>query len=65
MYKKYAELRDKKGVTDYRVSSETGVSTATLSSWKNGVYTPKADKLLLLANYFGVPVTYFIGSDMK
>ena len=65
MYKKYAELRDKKGVTDYRVSSETGVSTATLSSWKNGVYTPKADKLLLLANYFGVPVTYFIGSDLK
>lgn len=60
MYKKYAELRDKKGVTDYRVSSETGVSTATLSSWKNGVYTPKADKLLLLANYFGVPVTYFL-----
>lgn len=61
MHRKYAELRDKKGVTDYRVAADTGISTATLSSWKKGSYTPKMDKLLILANYFGVPVTYFVG----
>ncbi len=59
MYKKYAELRDNAGLTDYRVSKDTGISTATLSSWKNGNYSPKFDKLLTLAKYFNVPVEYF------
>lgn len=59
MYLRYAALRDKKGITDYRVSKETGISTATLSNWKQGNYEPKLDKLLALAKYFGVSVEYF------
>ena len=59
MYKKYAELRDKRNITDYRVAADTGISTATLSNWKNGNYAPKFDKLLILAKYFDVPVEYF------
>lgn len=59
MYQKYLDLKDKKGVTDYRVSRETGVSTATLTNWKKGRYTPKFDKLLAIAKYFDVPVEYF------
>ena len=50
MYEKYAKLRDEKGITDYRVAADTGISTATLSNWKNGNYAPKFDKL---------PVEYF------
>ncbi len=60
MYARYAKLRDKKGMTDYRVSQETGISTATLSSWKNGKYTPKYEKLKKLADYFGVTINYFM-----
>ncbi|CCY11643.1 MAG: helix-turn-helix transcriptional regulator [Parabacteroides sp.] len=63
MYKKYAELRDNAGLTDYRVSKDTGISTATLSSWKNGNYSPKFDKLLTLAKYFNVPVEYFADEE--
>lgn len=59
MYLRYAALRDKKGITDYRVSKETGISTATLSNWKQGNYAPKLDKLLILAKYFDVSVEYF------
>ena len=59
MYEKYAKLRDEKGITDYRDAADTGISTATLSNWKNGNYAPKFDKLLILAKYFGVPVEYF------
>lgn len=65
MYRKYAELRDKRGVTDYRVSLDTGISTATLSNWKAGNYSPKFDKLLILAKYFGVPVEYFAEEDKE
>ena len=57
MYQKYVALREKAGVTDYEVAKNTGVSTATLSNWKAGKYTPKINKLQKIANYFGVPVT--------
>lgn len=60
MYKKFAELLDKTNKTAYQVSKDTGISTATLSSWKKGEYTPKLDKLKLLADYFGVSIEYFI-----
>lgn len=57
MYKVYERLRNERGMTDYQVSQETGISTATLSSWKTGRYTPKVDKLLLIAKLFNVTVT--------
>ena len=60
MYKKFAELLAKTNKTAYQVSKDTGISTATLSSWKKGEYTPKLDKLKLLADYFGVSIEYFI-----
>lgn len=56
MYKKYLELKEKSGVTDYEVAKRTGVSTSTLTNWKYGRYTPKTDKLKKLADYFGVPL---------
>lgn len=59
MYKKYARLRDEKGVTDYRVSIDTGITKSTFSDWKNGRSNPKVDKLKILANYFGKPIEYF------
>lgn len=64
MYQKYATLRDKAGVTDYEVAKNTGVSTATLTNWKYGRYTPKIDKLQKLADYFGVAVTYFLDNTV-
>lgn len=64
MYEKFQLLLDETNKTSYQVSKDTGISTATLSSWKNGMYTPKADKLMILARYFHVPVEYFL-SDQK
>ena len=59
MYGRYVALREKKGVTDYRVAVETGITKSTFSDWKSGRSVPKADKLLSLAKYFDVPVDYF------
>lgn len=59
MYKKYVGLRDAKGVTDYKVSIDTGITKSTFTDWKTGRSKPKFDKLLILAKYFGVPVEYF------
>ena len=60
MYEKFEALLKKYGVTAYRVSKETGVTTATLTSWKQGKYTPKQDKLQKIADYFGVSLDYLM-----
>ena len=56
MYENFIKIATAKGLTPYKVSKATGVSGATLTSWKNGAYTPKLDKLRLIANCLGVEV---------
>ena len=58
-YKRYKNLCEERGISSYKVSQATGVSTATISSWGKGRYKPKDDKLQKLADYFGVPVEIF------
>lgn len=65
MYEKFEELLNNYHVTAYRVAKETGVTTATLTSWKQGKYTPKREKLQKIADYFGVTVEYFTGEEKK
>ena len=59
-YEKFEKLIKDNGTTAYRVSKDTGISTATLTNWKKGKYKPKLEKMAILANYFGVPLEYFV-----
>lgn len=63
MYEKFEQLLKERGVTPYRVHKETGISTATLSDWKNGKSQPKKDKIEKICNYFNVPLSYFYGES--
>ena len=65
MYGRYVALREKKGVTDYRVAVETGITKSTFSDWKSGRSKPKTDKLKILADYFGVSVDYFLEDNAE
>ena len=58
MYDIFEQLLKEHGVTAYRVAKETGVTTATLTSWKQGKYTPKPEKLQKIADYFNVSLSY-------
>ncbi|MCO7122060.1 helix-turn-helix domain-containing protein [Ihubacter massiliensis] len=60
MYIKFEALLNERGVTAYRVAVDTGIPQSTLSDWKNGRSAPKVDKLKLLADYFSVPIEYFL-----
>lgn len=60
MYEIFEKLLKKHGITAYRVAKETGVTTATLTSWKQGKYTPKPEKMQKIADYFGVSLTYLM-----
>lgn len=61
MYSIFEELLKEHGVTAYKVSKATGITTSTLTAWKKGDYTPKADKLQKIADYFGVTLAYLMG----
>ena len=65
MYEKFAKLLEDRDLTAYRVSKDTGIATSTLTEWKNGTYTPKVDKLMVLADYFGVSVEYFLKDEVE
>lgn len=60
MYEIFEKLCVENNVTPYRVSKETGVTTATLTAWKQGKYEPKKDKLQKLADYFDVSLSYLM-----
>ena len=60
MYEIYCKLRDAKGLKDADVAKATGITKSTFSDWKNGRSKPKAEKLAILADYFGVSIEYFL-----
>lgn len=63
MYEIFEELLVKNNVSTYKVSKETGIAQSVFSSWKNGISTPKQDKLQKIADYFHVTVDYLMGIE--
>ena len=59
MYKKFVQLLQKNKVSAYKVAKETNITQSTFSDWKHGKSNPKADKLLKIAKYFNVDISYF------
>lgn len=60
MYEIFEHLLKERGITAYKVAQDTGITTATLSSWKKGRYTPKREKLQKLADYLNVSLEYLM-----
>lgn len=59
-FKKLDTLAKSRGVSFYQLSEELDIARSTFSDWKSGKSMPKTDKLLRIADYFGVDVGYFI-----
>lgn len=64
-YEKFEKLLEEHNVTAYRVGKEAEVPLSTLSDWKNLRSIPKTDKLLKIADYFDVPLDYFVRDDYE
>lgn len=65
IYENFSKILKSKGLTSYKVAKATGISAATLTSWKNGSYTPKLDKLTLIADFLGIHISQLIGVEGK
>jgi transcriptional regulator with XRE-family HTH domain len=51
----------KKGLTEYRVTKETGISRASLHDWRYNLRVPAPENLIILSQYFDCSLDYLIG----
>lgn len=63
MYEKLQKLMEDRHIKPAELSRATGIAASSLSDWKSGRSNPKLDKLQILADYFGVPVSYFTDEE--
>lgn len=59
--KRIFDIMKDRGLTVYRVSKDTGISTGNIYDWKSGKAKPSVRALEKLAAYFDVPVDYLLG----
>lgn len=62
-YIKLEKLLSDSKLSAYRLSKATGIAASTFSDWKTGKSYPKTDKLIILSNYFMVPLEYFFDEE--
>ena len=56
----YEKARAEKGFTDYYVSRKAAVRPAMICDWKHSRYTPKMDKLIVIAEILDIPASAFV-----
>lgn len=54
------ETMKEKGITQSELSRKSGVSTSTISDWKNKNKMPSSNKLSAIAEALGVPIEYLV-----
>lgn len=64
-YDRYQAMCQKRGVSPSKAAAEIGLNKASVTNWKKNGYTPRADVLQRIADYFGVSADYLIGSPEK
>lgn len=62
-YETYVDYRDRKKLKDYNISKVCDIPKSTFSGWKHGAYTPKADKLLRIAEVLDIPREFVLEPD--
>ena len=62
IYENVRKLCEKKGVSIYRLEKDLEFSPSSIVKWKTS--NPSVDKMQKVADYFSVPIEYFVeGSD--
>jgi len=54
-------LLQQRGVTQYRLSKDLGISESVISSWKRNVQKPSTDIVVKIAEYLNVTTDYLLG----
>ena len=63
MYEIFEKLCEQMGITPYRFCKDTGVSTSTISTWKNKGTHCGSKLQKIICDYFGVSVDYLMNGE--
>lgn len=58
---RFREVINNKDITQTELSKITGITQSSISDWLNGKYSPKQDKIDILAKALGVSPAYLMG----
>ena len=64
-YQSFERLLKLHNTTVYRVAKATGIPNSTFTDWKNGRSSPKSDKLIKIADYFGLSLDGVFGRELE
>ena len=53
----FKKLLEQRNITQYKLIKDLSLKKTTVNNWYNGRSMPKYDKLQILADYFGVPIS--------
>ena len=62
---KLRELRNTKGLTQNELAEKLNVSGQTILNWENGIYEPKINQLIQLADIFNVSIDYLVDRPLQ
>ena len=62
---KLALLREKKGITQEKLSEILGVSRQSVSRWETGISFPETDKLIKLSRLFECSIDFLLNEDSQ
>ena len=57
---KLKELRKKAGISQSELGNKLGVTGQTVLNWESGLYEPKIEYLIKLADFFNVTIDYLV-----
>ena len=57
---KIKELRIKNSISQKNLAKKMGVSSQTILNWENGIFEPRIDQLIQLADIFNVTIDYLV-----
>lgn len=63
MYEIFEKLCEQMGITPYRFCKDTGVSTSTISTWKNKGTRCGSKLQKIICDYFGISVDYLMNGE--
>ena len=56
-------LRENKGISQYKLADDLGVSQARIGHWESGTRECNFETLILISKYFGVTIDYLLGAS--
>lgn len=63
IYMRLEQLMTARHMIAFDLTKNLGISSGNISDWKSGKACPGTEKLVILADYFDVPVDYLLGRD--